>query len=129
VARRLWTRFELLPFRYGVALVVGTVAAVVLLVTGVMALGGGSDRRTTPGRPVSPPVEAGARPAPTWGSYVPPRGATTVRVPDRTRTVAPSPRPRPTHAASSRPSPSTTCPTSLRKWSWMWQMCRRKQNG
>jgi hypothetical protein len=130
MARRLWAKFELLPFRHGMALAVGTVAAVVLLVTGIMTLTGGSGGHPSRGVPPSsrPPVEAAAPPAPTWGTYVPPRRLERTPVPSRTRTVSLPPRPRPTRS-SVRPSTTTSCPASLKRWPWVWEACKRKQNG
>ncbi|HEY0543470.1 MAG TPA: hypothetical protein VGD53_34260 [Actinoallomurus sp.] len=111
-------------------LALGTVTVVALLVIGIMTLAGGSDGHTSPGKPASPPpVEAAVPPAPTWGTYVPPRRLKRTPAPTRTRTASvPPPRPRPTHA-SPRPSTATTCPATLKKWPWVWEACKRKQNG
>ncbi|MGH3380474.1 MAG: hypothetical protein ACRDP6_37635 [Actinoallomurus sp.] len=128
MARRLWTRFEVLPFRYGVALAVGTAGVVVLLVTGFMTLGGGPDEHGAPGSVRRSPVEAAAPPAPTWSSYVSPRHAKPSPVPARPRTASNPPRPRPTHE-STRPSSTVTCPPSLKRWTWVWEMCKRNQSG
>ena len=128
MARRLWARFEVLPFRYGMAMAVGTVTAVALLVVGFMTVGGGSrEDAAAPGGASRSPVAA-APPAPTWGEYVPPRQAKPNPVPARPRTASVPPRPRPTHA-SPRPSSATTCPPGLKKWPWVWEACKRKQSG
>jgi hypothetical protein len=134
MARRLWARFEVLPFRYGLG--VGMVATVVaaLVITGFVTLGGGSPPKKTEARPgpaTSGPAEAAMPPAPTWGAYVPPRQArstTAVASPSPTPPAKPtSPRSRP-----ARPSarPSSTCPANLKKtkWGWVYDMCRRKQS-
>ena len=133
MVRRLWARFEDLPFRYGLG--TGIVAAVVgaLVIVGFVTLGGGPEKKEA--RPVpasSGPVEAAVPPAPTWGGYIPPRQArsTTVVVsPPPTHAAKPTPpRPRPARS-STRPSPN--CPATLKKsrWGWVYEMCKRKQNG
>ena len=131
MARRLWARFEVMPFRYGASLVVGTLAAVVLLVGGLVAWGGGApDRHGTPGRarPSHPP-QAAVPPVPTWGAYVPPRKVGgPARVPASPRVLSVPPRRHPAHAAP-RSSPSVTCPPRLKRWTWLWEVCKRKQNG
>ena len=132
LARRLWARFEVLPFRYGVA--AGVFAVVVLAVCGFAMLGGGSSTKAggagTAGRARhSPRVEAALPPAPTWGAYVPPRKPAATPVPARPRIASLPPRARPSHAAP-RPSPGVSCPPSLKKkWMWVWEMCKRKQTG
>jgi hypothetical protein len=129
MARRLWAKFEVLPFRHGMVLALGTVTAAALLVIGIMTLAGGSGGHTTPGKPASRrPVEAAVPPAPTWGTYVPPRRLRRTPAPTRTRTASVPQHPRSTHA-SPRPSATTTCPASLKKWPWVWEACKRKQNG
>jgi hypothetical protein len=135
MARRLWARFEVLPFRYGLG--VGMVAAVVaaLVITGFVTLGGEPEKKEARPRPVSSgPAEAAVPPAPTWGAYIPPRQArstTAVVSPSPTQAAKPtSPRSRPARP-STRPSSSSTCPATLKKsqWGWVYEMCRRKQNG
>jgi hypothetical protein len=132
MARRLWARFEVLPFRYGLGL--GMVAAVVaaLVIAGSMMLGGGGPQeKAVPGPVSSRPAEAAAPPAPTWGAYVPPRQArSTTAVVSPSKTAPASPRPRPSRAVT-RPSPTTSCPANLKntKWQWVWEACKRKQNG
>jgi hypothetical protein len=127
VARRLWARFEFLPFRYGMALGAGVVVLAGVLVLAVTLDGDGSGKApVSAGRPGRRPAEAAAPPAPTWGAYVPPRKARPGTVTARPRTVFASPRVKPTHAS---PRPAVTCPPTLRKWTWLWEMCRRKQNG
>lgn len=129
MARRLWARFEVLPFRYGVTLLAGVFAAAVLVVGGLVTLGGGSSTARTPGRASHrPPAEAALPSAPTWGAYVPPRKTKPPPALARPRIASIPPRPRTSHAAP-RSSPSLTCPPSLRKWTWLWEMCKRKQNG
>jgi hypothetical protein len=129
MARRLWARFEVLPFRYGVALAVGTTGVLVLLVTGFMTLGGGgSDERGAPGPVSRSPVEAAAPPAPTWGAYVPPRHVKPSPVPARRRAGSAPTRSRSAHA-SKRPSTTATCPPSLKRWTWVWEMCKHGQSG
>jgi hypothetical protein len=127
MARRLWAKFEVLPFRYGVALAVGTAGAIVLLVTGFVTLGGGPQKSGALGRVSRSPVEAAVPRAPTWGAYVPPRHAEPTPVPAHPRTVSVPPRPR--HARrSSNPSSTATCPPSLKKWTWVWEVCKYKPN-
>jgi hypothetical protein len=127
--RRLWARFEELPFRHGMALLGGALALAGLLVAGVLASGGGS-REPAAATPVRPPgngpVQAAAPPAPTWGAYVPPRRTRPAVPAPPVRPVAPSstPRPRVTHAS---PTPSVVCPSTLKKWPWAWEACKRKQ--
>lgn len=129
MARRLWARFEVLPFRYGVALAVGTAGVVVLLVTGFMTLGGDPAKGGAPDPASRSPVEAAAPPAPpTWGAYVPPRPAKPTPVPARPRTASVPPHPPPTHG-SARPTSTVTCPPTLKKWTWVWEMCKHKQTG
>lgn len=125
MARRLWARFEVLPFRYGMALGAGVIVLVGVLVSAV-ALGGGDPGKppTRPTvRPSQPPVEAAAPPAPIWGTYVPPRTTTATAQPARPRTAPATPRAKPKHAS---PRPTTSCPPTLKKWTWVWQMCRRR---
>jgi hypothetical protein len=135
MARRLWARFEVLPFRYGLG--VGVVAAVVaaLVITGFVTLSGGPEKKEArPGPVSSRPAEAAEPPAPTWDAYIPPRQArstTAVVSPSPTQAAKPtSPRTRPARPAA-RPSPTSTCPATLKKskWEWVYEMCRRKQNG
>ncbi|GAB2806125.1 hypothetical protein GCM10027176_08850 [Actinoallomurus bryophytorum] len=135
MVRRLWARFEVLPFRYGLGM--GIVAAVVaaLVIVGFVTLNGAPQKKEATPRPVSSgPAEAAVPPAPTWGGYVPPRQArstTAVVSPSRTQAAEPtSPRPRPARP-SVRPSPTQTCPATLKKskWEWVYQMCKRKQSG
>ena len=104
-------------------------AAVVLLpvlaVTAFLTLGSGgsADHPASPRPTHSTPVEAAEPAAPTWGAYVPPRQ---VRPSHRTyvRRDAPPPRTRPAH-----PAPARVCPTSLRRWPWLWEMCKHNQTG
>lgn len=135
MARRLWARFEVLPFRYGLGtgIVVAVVAA--LVIAGFVTLGGGPEQKEArPGPVSSAPAEAAIPPAPTWGGYVPPRQArstTAVVSPSPTHAAKPtSPHPRPARP-STRPAPTSSCPPSLKKtkWGWVYEMCRRKQNG
>lgn len=130
MARHLWARFEVMPFRYGATLVVGTLAAVALLVGGLVSWGGGTpDRHGPPGRArPSHPAEAAVPPTPTWGAYVPPREAGSDPVVARPRVLSVPPSASPTHAAP-RSSPGVTCPPSLKRWTWLWEVCKRKQNG
>jgi hypothetical protein len=128
MARRLWARFEVLPFRYGVALAAGTAGVVVLLVTGFVTLGGGPGKSGTPGPASRSPVEAAVPSAPTWGAYVPPRQAKPTPVPAHPRTVSLPPRSRPAHP-SAHPSATVTCPPTVKKWMWVWEMCKHKPNG
>jgi hypothetical protein len=131
MARRLWARFEVLPFRYGLALGMAAAVVAALVIAGFMTLGGGPRKEAAPGQVSSRPAEAAAPPAPTWGAYVPPRKVrSTTAVASSPRTTPASPRSRPTRS-SARPSPTTTCPTSLKrtKWQWVWEMCKRKQSG
>ncbi|WP_345458489.1 hypothetical protein [Actinoallomurus oryzae] len=126
MARRLWARFEVLPFRYGVTLLAGTIAAAGLLVAG-LTLGGGSHEPAARARPGRSPAEA-APPVPTWGAYVPPRRSGPTPVPARPLVTSVPSRTPATHTPS-RSNPATACPTSLRKWPWIWEVCRRKPNG
>jgi hypothetical protein len=135
MARRLWARFEVLPFRYGLGM--GMVVAIVaaLVIAGFVTLSGGPQQKEATPRPMtSGPAEAAVPPAPTWGGYVPPRQArstTAVVSPSPTQAAKPpSARPRPAHP-STRPSPTSTCPATLKKskWGWVYQMCKRKQSG
>jgi hypothetical protein len=128
LARRLWARFEVVPFRYGMVALAGTLAVASMLVAGLLSLGGGEGPDRSPRPAGRSPVEAAAPPAPTWGAYVPPRPARPTRVAAIPRTVVPRTRP-PARAGSPRPSSSVTCPPSLKKWSWMWEMCRHRPNG
>jgi hypothetical protein len=90
-----------------------------------VALGGGSGKSPASGggRPSQRPAEAAAPPAPTWGAYVPPRRTRPTAVSARPRTVSVAPRTKPTHAS---PRPTVSCPPTLKKWTWVWEMCRRK---
>jgi hypothetical protein len=126
MARRLWARFEVVPFRYGVTLLAGTVVAAGLLVAMLTAGGGSSRDAAAHPRPSRSPVEA-APPAPAWGTYVPPRPEPTP-VPARPLVTSVPSHPRATHAPS-HSSPATACPTSLKKWPWVWEVCRRRSNG
>ncbi|MDN3352406.1 hypothetical protein [Actinomadura sp. DC4] len=136
MARRLWTRFEFLPFRYGVALGSGAIVLAGVLVLAVTLAGGGSGEPLKPAASTGvqssrPPAGAAVPPPPTFGAYVPPRRTKTTIVPvPRPRVVAttprPKPKPAPTHTA---PRPTMSCPPTLKKWSWMWQMCHRRPNG
>lgn len=128
MARRLWARFEFLPFRYGMALLTGTVAVVALLVVGVMTLGDESAEETRPSPVDHSPMEAAVPAPPTWGAYVPPRHAKPTPMVVKPHVASLPPRPRPTHS-SARPSPAITCPPNLKKWMWAWQMCKRRQSG
>jgi hypothetical protein len=126
VARRLWARFEVLPFRYGMALAAGVVALIGLVVGGSLTMGGGSSSgHTAVGRPPRHPVEAVVPPAPTWGAYVPPRRTRSTSVPAQPYVASVPPRPKPTHATP-RPTSTATCPPTLKKWSWVWEMCKRR---
>jgi hypothetical protein len=126
MGRRLWARFEVLPFRHGMALATGAVVLAGLLIAGTMTLGGGLAKHTASGRPSQRPVEAAAPPAPTWGAYVPPRETKPTPVPARPYIASVSPRPKHT---SPRPTSTVTCPPTLKKWPWVWEMCKRKQSG
>jgi hypothetical protein len=97
------------------------------LVLAVTLGGGGPKRAPAPGaRPSQRPAEAAAPPAPTWGAYVPPRKAKATKVATvRPRTTSGAPHAKPVHAS---PRPSASCPPTLKKWTWVWEMCRRKQN-
>lgn len=138
MARRLRAGLEVLPFRYGMTLAVGAVVALVLVVAGFMTLGGDPRKRATPGLRTTVnhrPVEAAASPAPpapTWGAYVPPRKTRPVAVHALTRTVPVPvpvpPRPRPPRTAP-RPVTAFTCPPRLKKWIWVWEVCKRRQHG
>lgn len=128
VARRLWARFETVPFRYGTAALAGTLVVAVLLVAGLLSLGGAERPARSPRPAGRSPAEAAAPPAPTWGAYVPPRSARPTRAATLPRTVAPRTRP-PERTATPRPGSSVTCPPSLKKWSWVWEMCHRRPNG
>ncbi|HZE34809.1 MAG TPA: hypothetical protein VE198_25640 [Actinoallomurus sp.] len=134
MARRLWARFEVLPFRYGLGTGIVAVVVAALVIAGFVTLGGGPEKKQArPGPVRSGPVEAAVPPAPTWG-YIPPRQArstTAVVSPSPTHAAKPtSPRPRPARP-STRSSSTSTCPATLKKtkWGWVYEMCKRKQNG
>ncbi|WP_345354702.1 hypothetical protein [Actinoallomurus liliacearum] len=38
-------------------------------------------------------------------------------------------RPRPTRTTAPSPSESTKCPPELKKWPWMWDLCKRRRGG
>lgn len=129
LARRLWGWFELLPFRRGVALLAGALVVPALVIGGILTLGTGPRKDTSPALPPRhSPVRAAAPPAPTWGEYVAPRPITTTEVPPRPRSAPVSASPRPTHPAAHQPS-SPACPPELKKWPWMWAMCMHKHGG
>jgi hypothetical protein len=108
------------------ALGAGVVVLAGVLVLAV-TLGDGSGKApVSAGRPGKRPAEAAVPPAPTWGAYVPPRTAEPTTVAARPRPASAPPRAKPTHAS---PRPSTSCPPALKKWTWVWGMCHRKQNG
>lgn len=127
MARRLWARFEVLPFRYGVTLLAGAIALTGLLVAGLTVGGGSHGHVAAHARPSHRAVEA-APPDPTWGAYVPPRRPEPTPVPARPLVTSEPTSPRATHAPS-RSSQATACPTSLKKWPWAWEVCRHKSNG
>lgn len=107
------------------ALGAGVVVLAGVLVLAV-TLGGGSGKApASAGRPSQRPAEAAAPPAPTWGAYVPPRKAKPTTVAALPRTVSAAPR---TKAAHASPRPTVSCPPTLKKWTWVWEMCHRKQN-
>lgn len=129
LARRLWGWFELLPFHRGVLLLSGVVMVPVLVVGGVLALGagGGTDRATADPVPThQKTVRVPDLPERTWGQLIPHRrpkpasSATAVR----SRTT---PRPHPTATTGARSPAATTCPPSMKRWPWMWQLCKRRQ--
>jgi hypothetical protein len=76
LARRLWGWFELLPFRRGVALLAGALVVPALVIGGILTLGTGPRKDTSPALPPRhspvgaappppPPPGGGARPPPT----------------------------------------------------------------
>jgi hypothetical protein len=110
------------------ALGAGVVVLAGALVLAVTLGGGGPKRAPAPGaRPSQRPAEAAAPPAPpTWGAYVPPRRTRSTTVSVRPRMTSSVPRATPTHAS---PRPTVSCPPTLKKWTWVWEMCHRRPNG
>lgn len=123
-----------MPFRYGAGLVVGMLATVGLLIGGLVTWSGGtpdghgaSNGHGPRGRArASRPVRAAVPPTPSRGAYPPSRE--TVRMPAGTRVLSVPPSTPPAHAAP-RSSPSVTCPPVLKRWTWLWEVCKHQQNG
>jgi hypothetical protein len=127
--RRLWSRFEVLPFRYGMTLVAALIVVPALLIAGIV-FGSGSGGRPSH-NPVGRSSLEAAVPSPSdWGQYVPPRQqSNSTEVAPAPRTVPP-PVSHPSSSASpSRPMPTFTCPPNYRKWRWAWAMCRGRPPG
>lgn len=132
--RRVWDWFELLPFHRGVLLLGGVVIVPMLVVGGVFALGAGGGTERATADPV-PTHQRSARvpdlPERTWGQLIPHRRPRTTTPTGRgARSAAARPhtstRARPIAPIGGRPPAAKTCPPSLKRWPWMWQLCKRR---
>jgi hypothetical protein len=138
---RLWGRFELLPFRRGMALAAVLIVVPSLIIGGLFAIrgGGNGDRPRTQaaaatpsaGRPDDPnTVERAKR---TWGEIVTSRSVRSTPKPSA-KSSSPgasqstSPRPPRTHTPGP-PFSGTKCPPELKKWPWMWDLCKHRRGG
>ncbi|GAA4637964.1 hypothetical protein GCM10023196_093850 [Actinoallomurus vinaceus] len=138
IISRLWARFELLPFRRGVTLVAVLIAVPALLVGGLLVLDGGgkgdrSQHRTAAAAPSARQSDTSAmdRAQRTWGEFVAsrserPASASKSAPPRASQSTTPHSRPAPTTAA---PSTGTRCPPELKKWPWMWDLCKHRRGG
>jgi hypothetical protein len=142
VISRLWGRFELLPFRRGVTLIAVLVIVPVLIVGGLFAVRGGGERdlprhqaaAASPSarEPESEAVEGVERAS---GDIVASHSVRSGPKPSSAASASPrashsaSPRPRRSVTTSPAATPSTRCPTGLKKWSWMWDLCKRRRGG
>jgi hypothetical protein len=120
--------FEVLPFRRGMMLLAGAVVVPALTVGGLLTLGGGSGKVSSSSPPAPKnhaPVEAAVPPAPTFGAYVPPRRVKASHPAESRKNATSS-----THRKKpgSHPSATATCPASLKRWPWMWELCRQQNH-
>ncbi|WP_433180857.1 hypothetical protein [Actinoallomurus sp. CA-150999] len=136
IISRLWGRFELLPFRRGVTLIAVLIAVPALLIGGLVVLHGGGkgDRppsRTAAAAPSARQSDPSAidRAQRTWGEFVASRSE---RPASKSASGAPrapqSPHSRPAPTAG-QPSSGTRCPPELKKWPWMWELCKHRRGG
>jgi hypothetical protein len=140
VVSRLWGWFELLPFRRGVTLLAVLVVVPVLIVGGILAVRGGKSdlprHRAAAATPSahdhdSETVEGVQRAS---GEIIASRNVRSGPKPNSATSATPhashsaSPRPR-RPRTTAPPTPSTKCPTELRKWPWMWDLCKHRRGG
>ncbi|GAB3987081.1 hypothetical protein GCM10029978_104350 [Actinoallomurus acanthiterrae] len=134
IISRVWGRFELLPFRRGVTLIAVLIAVPALLIGGLVVLhGGGKGDRPPPRAAAAAPSARQSDPSEidraqrTWGEFVASRSERPASKPDPGA-------PRATQSPRSRPAPttgppSTRCPPELKKWPWMWELCKHRRGG
>ncbi|MEV0406395.1 hypothetical protein [Actinoallomurus sp. NPDC050550] len=135
IISRLWGWFELLPFRRGVTLIAVLIAVPALLVGGLFTLHGdgkddGPQPRTAAAAPSARQHDPSAidRAERTWGEFVASRS-------ERPASRSASGAPRVPQSPHSRPAPTTgpptgtRCPPELKKWPWMWELCKHRRGG
>jgi hypothetical protein len=141
ITSRLWGRFELLPFRRGVTLIAVLIVVPALVIGGLLAISGGGngDRPRTRVAAATPSsgqpddsntVERAER---TWGEIVTSRSVRSTPKPSA-KSSAPgasqSTSPGPGRTRSPAPSSSgSKCPPELKKWPWMWDLCKHRRGG
>ncbi|MEV5705312.1 hypothetical protein [Actinoallomurus sp. NPDC052274] len=135
--------FERTPFRRGVTLLAVLIIVPALIIGGLLAVdsGGKGDGSRSQAAVATPSAQEhdedsgtverteralgeivasrSARPAPT--------ASTASAAPSASHRA--SARPRPTRTTAPSPSESTKCPPELKKWPWMWDLCKRRRGG
>jgi hypothetical protein len=135
IISRLWGRFELLPFRRGVTLIAVLIAVPALLIGGLVVLhGGGKGDRPPPRTAAAAPSARQSDPSTvdraqrTWGEFVASRSERPASKSGSAPRAPQSPlsRPAPT---TGQPSTGSRCPPELKKWPWMWELCKHRRGG
>ncbi|MCO6006823.1 hypothetical protein NE236_17700 [Actinoallomurus purpureus] len=139
VVSRLWGWFELLPFRRGVTLLALLIVVPALLVGGLLIVrgGGNGDPPRSQAVAATPSVrdhDSGTveRAERTWGKIVASHSAQAT--PKSGATASASPRATPSTSSRPRRTPipsssGTKCPPELKKWPWMWDLCKHRHGG
>ncbi len=126
--KRLWSWFELLPFHRGMLLLGGAVIIPALVIIGAFVLGTGRGADRASAEPVPThrnTVRVPDLPERTWGRLIPYRRPRPTPTPGPTTSMRSHPTTRPRSTATGR-SPAPACPPSMKRWPWMWQLCKRR---
>jgi hypothetical protein len=144
-ASRVLGWFELLPFRRGVTLIAVLIIVPAFLIGGLFAIrsGGHGDHPQPQAAAATPSAreheDSGTvrRTERAFGEIVASRSVRPSAKSDSSASSTSSPkatrgshsRSRPTPSTRPSPSVSTKCPPELKKWPWMWELCKRRRGG
>ncbi|MCO5972914.1 hypothetical protein NDW01_31395 [Actinoallomurus sp. WRP6H-15] len=135
---------ELLPFRRGVTLIAVLIIVPAFIIGGLFAVRGGGghdDPSRSQAAAATPSARAHgdsgtvAQTERAFGEIVASRSvhptarSSASASPSHTPTRGTTSRTRPTPSTRPSPSANTKCPPELKKWPWMWDLCKHRRGG